>query len=362
MTKKNEIKNDDSKFEFINEFLYELQKKLNLSVEDLEIIKALFYFKFKNFKLIPKKNELIISDNTNEKLLKKFYVCKKIENLTDRTLSAYINGLKRFIKKVNKSFLFVTTDDIRIYFATKITNNPKLTPSSLDTERRYLKTFYNFLNEEGYMNYNPVSKIKKVRGKTVERAAFTSMEIEQIRSHCRNKLETAIVETLLSTGFRNMEIVNIKLSDIDFENRQIRTIGKGNKIGYGFLNAKAILAIKDYIENERKPNQKEEDFLFLREYKNKEKTTEKFNVRNLYHEPIDKGYLGTLIRNLGKRAGVAKTHAHRFRRTVATFALKKGAGIEEVKELLRHEDIKTTVLYTQIDKTNLKAKHSIILD
>lgn len=352
------------KTNLIKEILFEIKERCGLDITNLEIIRAIFFTKFKNYDLITKKNELIVSDLTNEKLWQKFYITKKIENLSENTLTTYLGVIRNFSRTINnKPFIYVTTDDIRMYLATKMIKNPDIKPSSLDNERRFMKSFFNFLEEEGFITKNPINKIKKVKGKITERTAFTSMEIEQIRQACKNKMETAIVEVFLSTGFRNMEVVNIKLSDIDFEKKQIRTIGKGNKIGYGYLNAKAILALKDYINNERNPKNEDEDTLFLREYKrdNRLKGILK-NSRNLDREPLCTGYMGLLIRKLGKRAGVAHVHPHRFRRTVATMALKKGAGIEEVKELLRHEDIKTTVLYTQLDRENLKNKHSIIMD
>lgn len=345
------IKTDEKEM-VLNNFIFSLKSKLDLPEHDLLVLRSSFAIALSKYDLVKKgKYEVVVSENTNEFLWKKFFIGKKIENISDNSLKVYKDNLERFDSVIKKNFLDVTTEDIRFYMATIISKKPNVKETYLDNIRRFLKTFFQFLVDEGIIKINPVARIKPIRGNTSEKLPFSNMEIEKLRNACTNYLEKAVIEILLSTAFRRQELAGIKLSNVDFQKGSIRTIGKGKKLGYGFLNAKALLALTEYIEKERKSKT---DFLFIRG------KTKKF--RGKPGEPHDASSLYSLIKKIGKRAGVTHVHPHRFRRTAATKALDRGLGLEDVKELLRHEDIKTTLIYTTLNKDRLKDKHDRFLD
>lgn len=336
----------------LNDFIFSVKSKLDLPEHILLVLRSQFSLALSKYNLVKKgKYEVVVSENTNEFLWKKFFIGKRIENLSENSLKVYKDNLERFDSVIKKNFLDVTTEDVRFYIATVISKNSSVKETYLDNIRRFLKTFFQFLVDEGLIKTNPVTRIKPIRGNTSEKLPFSNMEIEKLRNACSSCLEKAVIEILISTAFRRQELAEIKLSDIDFEKGSIRTIGKGKKLGYGFLNAKALLALIEYIEKER---ESKSVFLFIRG-KNK-------RFREKAGEPYDASSLYALIKKIGKKAGVTHVHPHRFRRTAATKALDRGLGLEDVKELLRHEDIKTTLIYTTLNKDRLKDKHNRFLD
>ena len=190
------------------------------------------------------------------------------------------------------------------------------------------------------------------------------MEVERIRDACRTDRETAIIETLLSTWVRVTELVQIKLTDIQED--KVTVIGKGDKERETYLTPKAQLAIEKYL-SERNDNN---PYLFPRaKYAGDVRTMVKGKHRKLanrwYTDPklideeghMDSGTAEQLVRRIGKRAGVEKTHPHRFRRTGATMALRSGMPLLQVSKLLGHEQIGTTQIYLDISDDELMQAH-----
>ena len=118
-----------------------------------------------------------------------------------------------------------------------------------------------------------------------------------------------------------------------------KVYGKGNKEREVYLTATASLYLKEYLEN-RTDN---DDALFV-------------SIRKPYKRLTIAG-LERIVKNLGKSAGVENCHPHRFRRTMATNVLRKGAPLEEVKELLGHSKLDTTMIYCTVSRENVKHTH-----
>lgn len=237
---------EDIKNSIINQITFEINRNNNFSIDDIERIKNTIIIQLKDYDIVSKKYEIVVSDRTNAELWKKFFLTKKAENLSDKSLLYYKNSLELFSLFIKKDFLKVTTDDIRLYLAVEREKNQQKAVS-IDNIRRILNSFFSFLNEEEYISNNPVKKIKKVKGQKTEKTAFTQLELEKLRMACENSLEKAIMEVLISSAIRATELANIKIRDIDFEKNEIKIIRKGNKEGVAFMSTIAALAIKKYI-------------------------------------------------------------------------------------------------------------------
>ena len=172
-------------------------------------------------------------------------------------------------------------------------------------------------------------------------------------------METAIVEVLLSTGCRVSELCGIKIDDI--EQGKCTVHGKGNKDRIVYFTAKAELAIRKLLEERHDSN----PFLFPSGVnlgdclENKERSSPTWYQRpELIGEGMrDKGAIESTVRKIGKRAGVENVHPHRFRRTSATLALRRGMPIELVSKMLGHEQLTTTQLYLDLNEDELEAAH-----
>jgi integrase/recombinase XerD len=156
-----------------------------------------------------------------------------------------------------------------------------------------------------------------------------------------------MLETLYSCGLRVSELINLQLSNIFWDESFVRVIGKGNKERFVPIGGKALKAIKIYTSEYRvhlniQPGQ--EDFVFL----------------NRRGKQLTRVMIFTIIKNLAEIAGIQKNISpHTFRHSFATHLLEGGADLRAIQEMLGHESITTTEIYTHIDRNYLR---SVILD
>lgn len=294
------------------------------------------------------------NDDKNKYFLQKFLIAKTVKGCTDRTLELYRKELWNILNKIGKTADEITTDDVRLYLALR-QKRDKVTKTTANNELRYLSSFFGYLHVEEMISKNPVAKIEKIKCDKQKKKAFTELEVEKLRDVCMNTWDVAVVETLLSTGCRVTELVNIKI--VDLEGDQLIVHGKGNKDRVVYLNAKSIMAITKYLSERKDSN----PYLFPGGYF----AAPKKDCKNWYKYPdrvdkerhCDAGTIEAKVRKLGKKAGVTNVHPHRFRRTCATFALRRGMPIEQVSKMLGHEDISTTQIYLDLSEEDLKQAH-----
>lgn len=310
-----------------------------------------------NYEISKRETEIVVrSEDRNKVLLQKFLIAKSVSGRTKRTIEYYKKELFKILMFINKPADEITTDDIRYYLAVRQTQHG-ISKTTANNELRILKSFFSFLLAEEIVARNPCLKIEQIKQTKKQKTAFSEMEVEKIRNACRNGRESAMVEVLLSTGCRVSELAGIMIEDIKGDSVVVR--GKGEKYRTVYLNAKAILSINNYLA-ERNDNN---PYLFCG---GKADSLKAYNsVKGLwYTKPeligdggADKSAVGGVIRNIGKRAGVEKVHPHRFRRTCATFALRRGMPIEQVSKMLGHESIDTTMIYLDLSENELQQSH-----
>lgn len=352
------------KEELIEQILLLLMKE-NIDI-DMSEWKNQLYLVLDEYEITSKTTAIAIrNEDRNSYCLNKFLVAKTVDGCTEKTLKNYRIEIKKILDKIGKTVDDITTDDVRYYLAIR-DRRDNISKTTLDNELRYLKTFYTFLTQEEIVAKNPVARISKIRGEKIKRKAFTELDVEKIRSNCRTNRESAIVEVLLSTGCRVAELVNIKIDEI--QDGSVIVHGKGEKDRICYLNAKACLAIEQYL-NERKD---ENPYLFAggilgsglaTHYYSKCK--EKRKLCNWYRypefvsskKPIDVGSIESTVRRIGNRAGVENVYPHRFRRTCATFALRRGMPLEQVSKMLGHEQLSTTQIYLDLTEKDLELSH-----
>ena len=157
----------------------------------------------------------------------------------------------------------------------------------------------------------------------------------------RNK---AIIETLYSCGLRVSELTNLQITNLFFDMGFIKVIGKGNKERFVPIGQKAIKEIKIYIQNFRNHQEiksGQEDFLFL----------------NRRGSSLTRVMIFTIIKNLCKASGIKKIISpHTLRHSFATHLLEGGADLRAIQEMLGHESITTTEIYTHLDKDFLRSE------
>ena len=264
---------------------------------------------------------------------------KTVQGLSERTLEQYSAEIPRMLNAIGKSAEDVSSDDILYYLAVR-EHRDKVSKVTVSNNLRYLRTFFEFLTVEGIIPTNPVRKIGSIKVAKKQKKAFSDVDVLKLRQGCKNVKEKLIVDMLLSTGCRVSELVSIKFEDID--GRKINVLGKGNKERTVYLNAQARLTLDECI---REINLVNNPYIFpSTRYRNSKEHTSNSAIEGF-------------CKRLGERAGVRNVHPHRFRRTCATMALKRGMPVEQVSKMLGHEDLKTTQIYLDLDERNLEIAH-----
>ena len=134
----------------------------------------------------------------------------------------------------------------------KINNCSNVT---VDNIRRNISSFFSWLEEEDFILKSPMRRIHKIKTKTVVKETISDENIEKMRDGCKEIRDLAIVDLLYSTGIRVVgELVNLNISDVDFEQRECIVFGKGDKERKVYFDAKAKIHLKKYIESRTDKN------------------------------------------------------------------------------------------------------------
>lgn len=310
---------------------------INLGIEPLDVIINNLILVLNDYTISKKQTELAIAQcNKTTKAIQMFFVSKKVEGCSDKTLAYYGHVVRFFFSVITKPIEELSPDDIRYYIAKRSTQD-RLSKVSQDNELRVLKAFFKWCAGEGYIDKIPTLNIKPIKQQYKVKKPFSEIEVEKLRKSTTNARNLAIVDTLFSTGVRVSELCSMNISDI--ENDEAIVMGKGGKERIVYLNAKALLSIREYL-NSRSDS---EDALFV-------------SIKKP-HKRITTSTVESMIRQLGERNGVANCHPHRFRRTTATTALNRGMPIEQVSQMLGHSNIETTTIYARSEKENVKSSH-----
>lgn len=270
------------------------------------------------------------------------------KSLSPKTVEAYLHDvqkLKDFIGN-KKSLNEVTLSDLQLFTADLY--DQKIEARSQARILSGLKAFYRFLLYEKRITEDPTTLLDTPRIGRYLPVVLSIPEIESIISKIdlssqeghRNK---AIIEVMYGCGLRVSEVVNLKLSQLYFEEGFVRIIGKGDKERLVPIGKTAMNAIVHYTSGIRlQINIKKgfEDYLFL----------------NRRGRKLSREMIFIIVKELAELAGVNKTISpHTFRHSFATHLIEGGANLRAVQEMLGHESITTTEIYTHLDKEYIKS-------
>ena len=333
-----------------------------LSTESLQDVKLKLTMILNEYEIDKRCTELAVADeDKNTAILRKFIAAKLASGRTAKTLTFYRNSVEMFFRKVDKNYDEITADDIRLYLAVRI-HQDKVSKVTANNERRALSAFYNWLYVEEIIKHNPMSKVELIKVVKSKKKAFSDLELEKIRNACVTSREKAIIEVLCSTWCRVTELSLIQIAEMD--NNEILVHGKGEQDRIVYLNAKAQMAVQNYLADRKDCN----PYLFPRAKYAGQLVFAKKGAplgKEWYKDPelvdetrgMDAGTAESIVRRLGKEAGVENTHPHRFRRTGATNALRSGMPLITVSKLLGHANVNTTQVYLDISDDELEQAH-----
>lgn len=288
------------------------------------------------YEIRKRSTEIVPADPMdNEAVIRDFAAAKAVAGRSPKSVRQYVLALRRFTRTMPIRPVDTTAADIRKYTAIRLTRDG-LQGRGLVNERDYLSAFFEWAVKAEIMARNPVKQVEGIKLAKIPKKAYTDLECEKIRKACETPRETAMVEVLFLTACRVSEMCGILTSSID--DRRILICGKGKKYGTIYLDSRAQLAVDAYIES------RDDDNPYI------------FPGRKA-DQAITTRAVERIINEIGKRAGVSNVHAHRFRRTAATMALRRGMPLEMVSKMLRHENLQTTMRYLDLTEEELFYQH-----
>lgn len=319
----------------INEILQGMLPFLNNG--QAKQLKRVLEKSFKNTKIEKSVDDMEQNKNDNE-LLTLFLASKRVEGCSEKSLKYYKSTVDSMFKRIEKSILHITTDDLREYL-TFYSHEKKLSRVTVDNIRRILSSFFSWLEDEDYIIKSPVRRIRKVKANKVIKETYTDEMLEIMRDSCMELRDLAIIDLLASTGMRVGEMVLLNRSDINFIERECVVLGKGNKEREVYFDARTKIHLQNYLSSRKDEN----PALFV--------------ALAAPHERLQIGGVEMRLRKLGKKLKIPKVHPHKFRRTLATNAIDKGMPIEQLQRLLGHTKIDTTMEYAMVKQSNVKNSH-----
>jgi len=280
-------------------------------------------------------HDIITSDTTLGGQLRIFLLSCKVNELSPRTIDDYAQKVGAFVmfcqSQGTKEPGDVTPNHIRIFL---LVLRERIQPSSVHDYYGCVNRFFNWLVAEGILEHSPMERMHPPRVPKQVIQPFTQDDIRRMlvvlgEDTFRGHRNRAIILTFLDTGLRLSELANIMLNDIDFDNGIIKVMGKGRKerfVRVGKETQKTILR-----------------YLLLR----KDKQLCLWIGEN--GEPIKARGIQSLIKRLGKRAGItdARCSPHTFRHSFAVNCLRNGMGEFNLQSLLGHSTLQMTRRYVQ---------------
>ena len=291
-----------------------------------------------------KPRELSLAPYTGDglpEIVKIYLVCKRIEGLSEQTLTTYMRNLRLFFNAVMKPMPEITTNDIRIYLY-RYQRERGCSDRSLDKYRGYLFSFFSWATDEGYLERNPMKTIPPIKYESKPRQNLTQLELEYLRTACETPREKAIIEFLYSTGCRVAELSAVKKADVDWNAGTVHLFGKGKKHRTSFINAKAEVNLRAYLDT----RDDDSEYLFV---------TERRPYRPLQTAAVQK-----IVRKIAARASDQihkNVTPHVLRHTTATMAMQSGMPIIDISKLLGHAKVDTSMIYAHVNTMDVQASH-----
>lgn len=262
---------------------------------------------------------------------------------SDNTVGAYMNDLNKYEEFLKKDILKSDTEDLEKYLK-HIKNLESTTVAHKITS---IKLYFNYNIKRGIVSVNPADKVSRPKLTKHLPEYLTEEEVGKLLDvevkspyDYRNK---TILELLYSSGIRISELVNIKTPNYDSEECLIRIMGKGSKERIVPLGDYAVNIMNDYMNNYRPLiNKKHTDYVFI----------------NNRGDKISRQFIFKVIKKEALKKGIKKDISpHTLRHTFATHLLKNGADLRIIQELLGHENISTTQIYTHVTNNKLKSDY-----
>lgn len=316
-----------------------LAQMVGIGTEQLQKLNIVLHHVLSEYDFKPRETGIAVQSTEWMKLLDIFLARKTTDGKSTRTIALYKDQLSHLLSYLNKSCEEITENDLFAYLA-MYKQIRKVSNRYLDDIRRIMTSFFGWCHRKGFLQKNPAAGLDPIKCEQVIKKPFTDEELELLRTNCDTEREIALVDFLYSTGVRVSELVSLNKSDVNLDTLEVIVKGKGNKERRTYLTRTARFHLKKYLET------RDDDYEAL------------FVSCRAPHRRMTVTGVQNMLRRIGTKSGVQNTHPHRFRRTMATNVLKKGMPLEEVRTLLGHVKLETTMIYCTVSQENVQHSHA----
>ena len=267
-----------------------------------------------------------------DELMETFIDAKKIEGRSEKTLERYKYILCRFRDETGIPINKVTVFTLRSWMSKEQSRG--ISEITLEGYRNVFSSFFGWLHKEGLIQCNPCANLNSIKCRKQVKKPYTEVELKKLEEACDCTRDKAIIFFLLSTGCRISEVCALDRDMIDFHEKEVKVLGKGDKERTVLFDDVTEMLLNRYF-SERKDKS---PALFVGKGTNR----------------MTPGGVRAKLKVIAERAGVENVFPHKFRRTLATELIDHGMSIQEVASLLGHDKLDTTMKYVYISKNNVK--------
>ena len=337
----------NNKTELINTILYSMMDELNKDqIFKLKNQLQLVLYDYDILKI----NNTEISNGTCEttrELLEYFSVCKLGSGRCRNTVKQYILVANQLCDMVHKELNTITSDDV-IYFLAKYPYTKKCIVSkcTMDSKRRYLSSIFGLLKKHKKISENPMDMVEQIKYCSKVKQPLSEKEIKDVKdaiSKTKNKVarvrNAAIMQLCFDTGVRVSELTGINISDVNFDKKEIKVLGKGNK--------ERIVMFSNESENKLK------DYLGLRkDYDNNSPLF--MDIQNKCR--LKSSGVQSVMKKLREPSGIKRLHPHLIRASAATNLAKQGIAIDIIAKYLGHSGLDVIQRYVINSQEHIKSE------
>ena len=256
--------------------------------------------------------------------------------MSQNTVASYCSDVEKFLKAYHGKAEDAGPGDIEDYLSSRTEISERSQARIISS----LRSFFDWMTKEGYITDNPCDRVDTPKLEHYLPNVLSEEEVDTIirsvdTSSWQGKRDRAILEVMYGCGLRVSEAAGLKISSLFLDEGFIRIIGKGNKERLTPIGEMASDALLLYLGERPAPaNKAADDLVFL----------------NRFAKPISRVSMFNIVKKHAMAAGIAKeVSPHTFRHSFATHLIEHGADLRVVQEMLGHEDISTTEIYTHID-------------
>lgn len=288
--------------------------------------------KFYNVDVNEKNENLPATRDINNEYILILYEIDKCNELSGKTLTAYMDTVKEFLRYVDKPLFNVTNEDVTMYLLRKKKEN--VVHTTLNNKRRNLHSFYNWMVAKQFMSINPVDDTMKFKEVKKPVDFMTPVEFDQLKNGCKNVRERAMIEYLRCTASRKGEIPNVKINQINWMEGSILIYGeKTSEYRTVLIDGICKKYLMEYITKDRGLQLDSDEYVFT-------------HLRGDKTAPLSSAGIYNSIRTIAKRAGITRRiYPHLFRKTNATNIVRRGGSETDAGFYLGHKPAGVTATH-----------------